>query len=381
MLSASFWSSAARRLAVLGAATLAACASGGGGSAPVPVPVPGAAGAAGTAPAAPSVAWPVRTHEHIDLWLHGLAMLMDDSARVPLFRRGYRDEVQGIRARANIATRLDAERARLRERFAVNGRLPLAAQFVPFAFGSWESLRRAIDLFLQTAGNPQRASDPASAQAIAFLAATFQSPADREWLRVFAGALDDEESRFYHNYWMTTQRDRSAALAAVESAWRSDLYPKLERFLSHTQQRGGELVLSLPLGGEGRTSGGSATQNVVAVNFPASAAAAPEALYAAVHEVVGSVAGPVVTDNTSPADQRAGLADQYTSAAQVRGGLILLQRTAPAFVDGYARYYLSVAGRPTPTGDPVAALAAAYPLPASLVDALAKQIEVTLGGI
>lgn len=35
--------------------------------------------------------WPVKTREHVDLWLHGFALLTDDTAAVPLFDRGYRD--------------------------------------------------------------------------------------------------------------------------------------------------------------------------------------------------------------------------------------------------------------------------------------------------
>jgi hypothetical protein len=38
----------------------------------------------------PATAWPVRTREHVDLWLHGFALVIDDTARVPIFRRGYR---------------------------------------------------------------------------------------------------------------------------------------------------------------------------------------------------------------------------------------------------------------------------------------------------
>ena len=154
------------------------------GTGPLPLP---------TSTAAPlRAAWPVRPREHVDLWLHGLAMTMDDSARVPLFRRGYREDMRTVRARANATTRLDAERDRLRARFAANPQLPLDAQFVPFMFDSWESLRRAADLFVQSEGNPHRAGDQETAGTIAMLASVFRTAADREWLRVFAGSLEDE---------------------------------------------------------------------------------------------------------------------------------------------------------------------------------------------
>jgi hypothetical protein len=330
-------------------------------------------------PNVPAAEWPIRTREHVDLWLHGMAMLIDDTTRVPLFRRGYAEDVRAARLRAKLTTRLDAERDRLRARFAANPTLPLAAQFIPFAFDSWESLRRAADVFQQTGGDPRRAGDQATANAIALLAGTFTAPADREWLRIFVGALDDESTRFYHGYWAGMQTDRAAARTSVDSAW-NVVRPKLQRFLTNSQQRSGDILLSLPLGGEGRTSNVSTNRNIVAVNFPATSAAAAEAIYTAIHELMGSTAGPVVADNVTPAEQRSGVADRYVSAAQVRGGLLLLQRAAPEFAAGYARYYLSVADERT-TGDPIAALAAAFPLPAGIADALARQIEIILAGI
>ena len=102
--------------------------------------------------------------------------------------------------------------------------------------------------------------------------------------------------------------------------------------------------------------------------------------YVAAHEAVGSLVGAVVGDNVTPADQRAGLADRYVSAGQVRGGLVLLQRTVPTLAAGYARYYLAQAGLPA-TNDPAAALVAAFPLPAPIADAIGRQVDVTLGGI
>lgn len=341
--------------------------------------------AAAQQPATPStttaqVTWPVKTHEHVDLWLHGLAMLVDDTTtRVPLFARGYATELRAVRQKANVTTRLDAERDRLRARFALNPRLALNAQFIPFAFDSWESISKAADLLVRTNGDPRRASDQQTAQAIATLAASFPTPQDREWLRVFVGALDDESTRFFHSHWTNAQRERASALASADSAWRSVL-PKLQPFLTNTQQRGGELVASLVLGGEGRTSNTSMNRNVMAVPFPATSADAAHAIYVAAHEMVGSIAGPVVQDNTTPAEARQGLADRYIATAQVRGGLLLLQRVAPTLADGYARYYLAAAGVPV-TGDPVAALATAFALPQAMVESLGRQIDITLGGI
>jgi hypothetical protein len=362
------------------ALSLAACASGGSG-APAPAPTPSAAGTAGSGGAAQTAAlWPVKTREHVDLWLHGYALVQDDTAQVPFFRRGYRDRLTVLKNQANVVTALDRGRDSLRLRLAENPGL-VGGQFLALSFATWDDLRRAIDLFVSVDGSTQRARTQQEAFVIQLMRAYFPGRADRDWLKRFAAGLEDERAKFYHDYWVGQQRDRAAALAAVDSAWQRQYRPKLQRFLNNTQQANGDLLLSLPLDGEGRTVSGGKLQNIVTVGFPASQADAREAIYAFAHEAVGSLAGSAVNDNTTPSDKRTGVAQRLQSAAAVRTGYLLLQRAAPDLADGYARYYLRSAGASSTSGDPGAALAAAFPLPASLLDAISRQLDVVLGGI
>jgi hypothetical protein len=290
--------------------------------------------------------------------------------------------VRARRARVNAFTQLDAERDRLRARLASNPALALNAQFVALAFGSWEELRAAADVFVQAGGDPRRARDQASAQAIQFLAGTFTTAPDREFLRVFAAALHDERDKFFHQDWLAVQRDRAPSLAAADSVWRRVVRPRLGRYLSGTQQTRGELLLSSVIGGEGRTQQGGPRSITAVVAFPARPTDAAEASYVAVHEVTGQVVGQVVADNTSPADQRTGVADRYVSAGQVRAGYLLLRRAAPDLAAGYARFYLREAGLAAPAaGGEGAALAAAFALPPAILDAITRQLEVVEGGI
>jgi len=91
-----------------------------------------------------------------------------------------------------------------------------------------------------------------------------------------------------------------------------------------------------------------------------------------------------VRDNSSPTDDRNGDVAKWTALAAVRGGAMLLQRVAPDLVAGYQRYYLRIA-RASATaqsaGDPSAAFNATFPLPANIVTALDRQIDIVLGGI
>jgi hypothetical protein len=358
--------------------SLAACA-GGPGVTQTPAPDDSRATPAEASPGA-EVPWPLKTREHLDLWLHGYAMLSDDTARVPLFRPGYRDALVQRRRQANVATALDANRETLRERLRTSPGL-VNGQFVPLYFASWDEMRRAADLFLQVNGDPRRASDQATAQIIAFFAASYPTAADREWLRLFLVALDDERTAFYRAYWQEEQQRRLGVFTTVDTLWQRRALPRLRGFLNNTQQPGGDIMLALPLGGEGRTVANRRTENVVAVTYPDTPAAAAEAIYVFAHEVVGALAAQAVADNVTPAEAREGAADRLQSAAAVQGGYLLLRRAAPDLAAGYASYYLRVARATGGGADPAAALQRAFPLPTAVRDALARQIESVLQGI
>lgn len=328
----------------------------------------------------PSAQWPIKTREHLDLWLHGYAMLQADTARVPLFRRGYQEQMRTTRRARGVSTRLDTDMERLRERLAVSPGL-VNGQFLPLYFGSWEDMRRAIDLFFRAEGNPNATNDPGLRTAIAIVAGAFQTGGDREWLRTFVAALEDERQRFYRDWWTAEQGRRAPVVAAVDALWQQTYRARFQRFLANTQQSGGELLLSLVLDGEGRTVALSEQRNAVAVGEPASAPAAVEAVYVFAHEVVNAVTSVAIADHTTPAEQRSGAVSRYAANVTVRGGALLLQRIAPELVAGYVRYYLRVAGQPVPSGNADAAFASTFPIPDSVRDAVLRQLEVVLGGI
>lgn len=352
------------------AATLAGCATGGGGA-----PLPAQQAAAGRSDAT----WPVETRYNIDLWLHGYAMLQEDTTLVPYFERGYRDRLAALKTRANVFTQLDANREQLRRRLAANPHL-VGGQFLPLYFGSWEDMRKGIDIFLRAEGDPRRSTDAQTQQMIATFAASFPSGTDRDWLRLFEQGLADESQKFYQSYWNQQQRERSGTLGVLDSLWTRVYLPKFQGFLNNTQQAGGELFVSLPLDGEGRTISSAGRSNEIAVTFPDAERDALDAVYVFAHEAMGTIANQVVSDNTTPAEKRSGVADRYSSAAAVRGGALLVQRVAPELLEGYERYYLRSANA-TVSGDPGQMLARIFPLPQPMLDAMRRQIDVVMGGI
>ena len=359
---------------------VAACASGGTVTpAPGPSPSSGASSPAGPAPLVQST-WPVRTREHVDLWLHSYAVLTTDSMLVPYFARGYRDRVLALRRQRNVSSQLDANRARLLERIELQPSLATGPQFLPFYFDSWDQMRQAIDLFARANGNPRATNDPTLQMYISILAASFPTAADREWLRLFVASVDDESRRFHHEYWNAEVRARAGVIARVDSLWQRTWRPPLQRFLNNTQQQNGELYLTLPLGGEGRTVHFGKLQNAVGVGMPSSRDDVDLVLYTFAHEIAGSVASTAIEDNTTPAERRAGNTARFEQSAAVRAGALLLERTIPSAVPGYMRFYLQAAGRAAPT-DPRASFASTFTEPDAVTAAIGRQLDVILGGI
>jgi len=127
-------------------ALAAACASVGGGTGGT------VTGAPDQTTGRPDVIWPMKVREHVDLWLHGYAMLQEDSTFVPFFRRGYGTTMTVLKNRANVVTQLDANRERLRSRLAANPQL-INAQFIPLNFSSWDELVSVVDIFVRANGD------------------------------------------------------------------------------------------------------------------------------------------------------------------------------------------------------------------------------------
>ena len=341
---------------------------------------PGLAQQARGAGTSTNVRWQVKNREHVDLWLHGFAMITDDSAPVPLFRRGYREALTVEKNKAGVFTDLDANHDALARRLRANPAL-VSAQFLPLSFGSWAELERAVDVFLKAEGSARAARTQQEAALISGLTATFPAREDSEFARRFLNSLWNERDRFYHAWWLAETRRRDPVLEVVDTLWQNSWRPRFQPFLDHTQQGNGELVLALALEGEGRTIGGGKQHNTITVGFPDSAARALDAIYAFAHEAVGPLTGAAVEDNTTPAEKRSGAADRLASLALVRGGALLLAHVSKDLAEGYARFYLRAAGAAPRGDDALAALARVFPVPQGILDSVERQIAIAFGGI
>jgi hypothetical protein len=354
-------------------ATAASCSTGGGGPYQPPS---GPSPSSSTAP----MGWPVRSAEYVDAWLHGFALLTADTARVPLFDRGYRDRMLALRRQRNVVTALDANQPTLSAGFTRNPAL-VNAQFAIFGFASFDEMVRVTQLFVRNDGSPSTVTDQTTQQLFVWLRNYFPTVADREWLRLFVLSLQEEQTKFYNSYWNALQGDRAAARQQVNTLWTGTYRQKFARFMRNVRLTDGTMILSVPLGGEGRTVTDPTLGNGIAVPFPSTADSALNAIYVFAHEVVGTETQRALVDNTTPADQRSGVVDRMLPIANVRAGAILLQRLAPELVAGYERYYLMISGMTSPSGGPATAFASAFSIPDAQLTGITRQIDLVLAGI
>lgn len=342
-------------------------------------PIPGSAAAAGL-PVRASF-WGVKSREHVDLWLHGFALLQSDTASpLPLFDPEYRDNLVVIKNNAHVLTQLDVNVERLQRTLKERPDL-INAQFLAQMFASGAVMRTTLDAFVAANGDPNAAASQEQAYMFAGLLNYFPTPVERQWLGLFISSLWDEHEKFFASYWLQQQRDRKAVIDSVHSIWTVSLYPRLRSFLISTKQSNGEILLSLPLLAEGRTANtGSNIGTSVAIGFPKSAAEVNNAIYAIAHEVVNPLAFAAIQDNTTPAQQRSGEAAGMVSQATIAGGLILLETLASEYAEGYARFYLHASGH-KPGSDPKKQLREAFPLAKEITDNMTRQLETIGGGI
>lgn len=321
--------------------------------------------------------WNLEIREHVDLWLHGYAMLSPYESTLPFFRRGYREEMAAVRARGNTFTLLDANADRLAPHLTSNPSL-VNGQFAPMYFPSWAELRDGIDALLRVNGNVSRAGG-GERRAVAILQRMFPTAEDREWLRTFAISLDDERTKFYDAYWQDRQRSAMPAFTAADAALRAATGGPLLRYMTNANLRRGTVLMSLPLGGEGRSVLEGVERSHIAVPRPVDADSGEAVVFVFAHELVGPAVGTASREFTGELPR--GLsAEAYETSSLVRAGHHLLQRADPELAVRYARYYVGLAGR-DPGADPEAALAAVFPLPSALQSAVFAQVDEVWEGI
>ena len=315
--------------------------------------------------------WPIKTREHVDLWLTAFAELSEDTAaKVPIYRRSYLDQLALAQNQQGVLTALDSVHDGLQARWDATPKLAEARSLALDA-GTWEELHGAIDLYLNPPTDKKKKSKSPPPDVESRLGDYFSSPQDREWLLNLDHGLEGARQQFYHGWWVAEERRRRPILYAADSLWRLT-EPKLDRFLTATHQPTGEIILSLPVDGEGVTFKEAAGRTSLAAPFPDSIGDVAQVIYVFAHVAARAAAADAITAATTVGERRnGGVGDRYAEALAIQGGYMLLSKAAPELADGYAKYYL----RTSPAAHD---LAAAFPLPDAIRDALSHQIDLEL---
>jgi len=321
--------------------------------------------------------WPIKTSEPVDLWLHAFALLTDDSTKVPLYRRGYRDSITVVKNRLNVLTALDTNRAYLSRQMAGSQKYQ-QAQLLAFEFGTWEAMRASAERYIQGNSDTRRSNGADRDAGMSSFARLFPSAADRDFLRVLVDGVQDERIKFYGAEHARLVRSRSAVVTAIDSLWQRTYRARFERFLVGSGQRNADIVLSMPVGAEGRTGLGRERQVSIAVPFPDRVSDAPDALMVLAHEMTAGIVAAVVRDNSTVVEQRSGAMDRLAVITQVRAGAMLIARVAPELSDAYMRYYLGQTGVAVQSGDVTPAFTRAFEISATVRDDVQRQIGLAL---
>jgi hypothetical protein len=333
----------------------------------------------------PLTGWRVTAPEYIALWYHGLAYLSTDtrtdSIVIPRFAPGYVDRIVALKRREGVyPTPLD-ERAPEFSRIFRSDAVYEGLQFLPLYFRDAEALYSGIDLWNRVGGNPPGAGSPEAAQVVGFLSQLFPRPTERQMVVEWVRLIQEEDSAFYRAYWAGQAATLDSRAAAVQREWDS-IRPALAQYLEYTRSTRGELYLTPALDAEGRTVLGQTGVPRVAVLEPEAVEPA-HAIWVLIHELLYPLVGDVIRENVAPVQIRELGEERLSSIAAVRGGAILLSRTAPRRVDDYQRFYLAAAGHtPPPTSGALeTAFDTAFPLSPQLVKGLETAIDNALAGI
>lgn len=314
-----------------------------------------------------SAQWPIKTREHVDLWLTAFAELSEDTtAAVPIYAHDYVDRLSLAQNQQGVLTALDSVHDGLQARWDQSPKLA-DARGLALDAGTWDELHTAIQQYLNPDDGTKRRKKTFTPDVQNHLIDYFAKSGDEEFLKNLDHGLDGAKQQFYHGWWIQEMLQRRPVLAAADSLWRLT-EPKLQHFLDATHQSSGEIILSLPVDGEGVTFKEPNGRMSIAVPYPDSVSKVPRVVYVFAHIAARAVQDSALAASTSVSERRSGIGDHYAQAMEIRGGYLLLSKAAPEFADGYVRYYARTSGD----------LAKDFPLPDAIRDALSHQIDLNV---
>ena len=342
---------------------------------PLGAEVPSSQGGSGT--------WVVRSEPHIDLWYHALAVVgVEGLGALPMYESGYPARIRMAKeAKGVYPTPLDRIAGRVRSAVQRDPAFEVL-HFLPVYFagsGRLEMMEALQAVAVQRSGVPSIGASRARFGATA-VASVLTSPEQRAILGELVQALGQEWDLFYGEYWQGQLEEGRGSVGALQDRWSRDFLPSLDPFLRRVSLDGGVLLLSPPVGPEGRVFAGdpgNRHDNVVVVGIASEDSGADEPLFAAVREICFPAVRRALDRVELEFSSRA-QGDETSSWAAVRCGEALLERYLPERLSSYRESALRLRGNEWEgRGEAEDALRAAFPIDLQLERALIEEINRT----
>ncbi len=280
--------------------------------------------------------WRAVSRSQADLWFHGLALVgFQGFGAGELYDAGYASRVRAAKASLGGESELDREAQRLLTAFQADSAFEVF-HFVPLYFGAAGRLEM-LDALKGLAEDPPSAvaqASPAARFGTAAVAAVLSEPHHLSTLGDFVAALESEWTSFFRDF------RADSLVPALESAigdsqllldnWNGSL----EEYLGPNKLSRGMLVISPPVGSDGRLFQGDPAResdNVAVVGGVGQAAA-----YRVVREWCFPAARQAVQAAGPSERHEAELASGRTA---IRCGAILLGESAPDHVGPYLKAF------------------------------------------
>ncbi|MEN8144700.1 MAG: hypothetical protein ABFS14_07070 [Gemmatimonadota bacterium] len=321
--------------------------------------------------------WRVIVLPQVDLWYHGLATAgLQGLGPYPLYEPGYAARLKVSKAEAQTApTALEDRVVGFGSSFATDPAFEVF-HFVPlyFASSAVEPMLGALDVVGGAEGAPA-AVDVMARFGASAVAGAIPRTDQRATLADWTAALRAEWDGFFADYWRELAVRNASHLQSIQAEWNDQFAPRLAAYLTEYRLDGGVLVLSDPVGPEGRIfegDPGNRSDNIVVVGFDEGAG--PRApLYAAVRELCFPLVREILAGQPAAAN-RASSASRSSTAA-VRCGAFVLDRFAPDLAPGYRSSFT-----PGASGAP-AHVTAAFDRKYAMDAALGAALQNRLGAI
>jgi hypothetical protein len=291
--------------------------------------------------------WSVANLPHVDLWYHGLAVVdFEGFGPLDFYSDDYAARARQEKEQLGIfPTQLDELAPRLRSAFERDSTFEVF-HFMPLYFAA-ASRGGMLDALGEVAQGTDAAqiSDLTVRFGAAAAAAVLSRPSQRQVLAEFVEALEEEWRAFYSSFWAKLAAENMERYRQLQETWDGRFATALAGYLQGVNLDQGIIVVTPPLGPEGRIfegDPGNRADNLIAVR----ADVVQGAPNATLHSVVREACYPVVRrvmNNLASARQDRVSAERASSRAAVRCGAILLEQRAPELVEEYRRSFPTLA--------------------------------------